>query len=345
MSTNKNAQLRYRILDTCFKNRHRQYTIGDLVEEVNRQLEDIYGIRVSLRQIREDIKFMRDSVGYDAPIEAYPYDGKKCYYSYSDPEFSIFTSELSEEEVSKLRSTIKFLERFRGLPSYAWVEEVISNLEYRFGGVSNKENVISFDQNTRLAGLEHLPVLIEAAVDHRTLDILYRSFKGNEYVARVHPYHLKQYNGRWFLLALEEYDTGRKLSTLALDRMVKISPSDRTFIPNTEYDFTHWFDDIVGVTKTVPDGAQKEKVVLRFSPSRFPYVVTKPLHSSQQVLSEEGCTVQLEVYPNPELRSLIFSFIPDVEVLAPEWLREEFRQKIEENLKKYLSVKNGCTEG
>ena len=35
MPTNKNAQLRYQILDRCFSNRHRRYTIDDLVEAVN----------------------------------------------------------------------------------------------------------------------------------------------------------------------------------------------------------------------------------------------------------------------------------------------------------------------
>ena len=69
MATNKNAQLRYQILDRYFSNFGRQYTIDDLVEEVNNRLLDINGTEVSLRQIREDIKFMRDSVGYNAPIE------------------------------------------------------------------------------------------------------------------------------------------------------------------------------------------------------------------------------------------------------------------------------------
>jgi len=134
MSVNKNAQLRYRILDTCFRNYRRQFTIDDLVDEVNVKLNDIYGICVSLRQIREDIKFMRDSVGYDAPIEAYPFDGRRCYYRYSNPDFSIFTSELSSEEVKKLGEAVGILSRFRGMPSFEWVEEVVSDLEYRFGG-------------------------------------------------------------------------------------------------------------------------------------------------------------------------------------------------------------------
>ena len=50
------------------------------MEEVNEKLYDLSGTEVSLRQIREDIKFMRDSSGYNVPIEAYPLEGRKCYY-------------------------------------------------------------------------------------------------------------------------------------------------------------------------------------------------------------------------------------------------------------------------
>ena len=55
MSANKNAQLRYQIVDRCFSNFKKKYTIDDLIEEVNEKLYDMNGIEVSLRQIREDI--------------------------------------------------------------------------------------------------------------------------------------------------------------------------------------------------------------------------------------------------------------------------------------------------
>lgn len=156
MSTNKNAQLRYQILDRCFSNFRQRYTIDDLVEEVNEKLYDLNGTEVSLRQIREDIKFMRDSVGYNAPVEAYPLEGGKCYYRYVDQNFTIFNNELSVEEVKSLSQTVNIQQRFRGIPSFNWIEEVVSNLEYRFGGKTVQENVISFDQNERLRGLEYL---------------------------------------------------------------------------------------------------------------------------------------------------------------------------------------------
>ena len=92
MPTNKNAQLRYQILDRCFSDFHHQYSIDDLLQKVNESLYELYGSGVSLRQVRDDIKYMRDRMSYDAPIKAYPLEGRKCYYRYEDPGFTIFSN-------------------------------------------------------------------------------------------------------------------------------------------------------------------------------------------------------------------------------------------------------------
>ena len=343
MPTNKNALLRYQILDRCFSDFTRKYEIDDLVDKVNDALYDLYGTEVSIRQIRDDIKYMRDRVTYDAPIKAYQYDGKECYYRYEDRDFSIFNNALSVEEVSKLRSTIEMLARFRDGSKNAWLEEVISNLEYRFGVKGSGENVVSFEQNEQLRGLEFLGELIDSAIHHQPLRILYRSYYGIEHNTIVHPYHIKQFNNRWFLLGLEETDNGNRLTNKALDRIVKFSRVNVSFIPNTEVDFREYFKDIVGVT--VPkEHPVAEKVVLKFDAARFPYIVSKPIHPSQEVISEEDCTLQISVRPNKELESRIFSYGPQVEVLEPEWLRQQIEGKIEETLKKYSSGKNDCTD-
>lgn len=90
MPVNKNAQLRYRILDRCFSDRHHYYDIEELVDKVNEAFIDMYGKTVSLRQIRADISYMKDRVSYDAPIEAIPYYGKKCYYQQIEKFASIY---------------------------------------------------------------------------------------------------------------------------------------------------------------------------------------------------------------------------------------------------------------
>ncbi|WP_254795145.1 hypothetical protein [Xylanibacter ruminicola] len=72
MPTNKNAQLRYQVLDRCFSDFTHKYSIDDLIDKVNDVLYDLNGTEVSIRQIRDDIKYMRDRVTYNAPIKAYP---------------------------------------------------------------------------------------------------------------------------------------------------------------------------------------------------------------------------------------------------------------------------------
>ena len=70
MPINKNALARYKVLDSCFRDTHRYYTIDDLVDEVNAALGGISGTKVSLRQIRQDIRTLRERDTYHAPIVA-----------------------------------------------------------------------------------------------------------------------------------------------------------------------------------------------------------------------------------------------------------------------------------
>lgn len=343
MATNKNAQLRYQILDRCFSNFQKRYEIHDLLDEVNEKLSDIFGSesKIGIRQIRDDIKYMRDRMSYNAPIIAYPYDGKKCYYRYSDRTYSINNNGLSVEDISNLKSTINILSRFRGTATNIWLEEVISNLEYRFGLKSNVEQLVSFEQNEQLKGVEHLANIIDATVNHQPLEITYLTFKGKEIQMIIHPYFVKQYNSRWFMYGLNE--ELNRISNLALDRIRYYYNSEKPYKKNTKYDFSTYFDDVIGAS--IPnDNVKKERIGLRFSANRFPYVVSKPIHKSQEVIDEDKGVVEIQVRPTRELDQQLFSYIPDVEVLYPEWYRQQISKKIEENFKKYLSVQNGCTD-
>jgi len=341
MPVNKNAQFRYQILDRCFSDFSHKYDFDTLLEKVNDYLEDVQGgdSMIGVRQLRGDINAIRKMLPHGIYLDAKPYYDKKCYYRYSERDFSIFQNELSADEVQELRSTIDMLSRYRGVPNNAWLEEVISNLEYRFGIKSNSDNVVAFEQNEQLIGLEYLSEVIDATVNHTPLIIYYKTYKGKELTSTLHPYHIKQYNNRWFMFGYEE-ESG-KIANKALDRIQRISLANVPFTPNTSIDFGHFFDDIVGVS--IPyDDVKKETVILRFTQARFPYVTSKPIHKSQVVIDEEDCTVSLKVKPTRELEQQILSFGPDVEVLSPDAFRAQIIGKIEEIYKKYLPMQNDC---
>lgn len=342
MPTNKHAQLRYQVLDRCFSDFHRMYFIEDLLQEVNDALNEMYGTTIELRQLRDDIRYMRDISSFDAPIVAYPYAGKKSYYRYSDSGYSIFKNELTVEEVDSLSRVIQLFNRFRGLPDHAWLEETLSKLEYRFGVKPQGNQVVSFEQNNQLKGSEHLGALIDAAIQRQPLTITYSTFDGRTSTTIIHPYHLKQYNMRWFLIGLQQLDETRRITVLALDRISQFSRSTVPFIPNTEIDFETYFKDIVGVT--LPhDHLEPETIVLRFDAGRFPYVTTKPMHLSQRVVSETAHTIALTVRPNNELVAQILSYGDQVEVLEPQWFRATIAEKVKKNFEKYFIVQNACT--
>ena len=344
MPKNKNTEYRFLVLDRCFSDFRHKYTIEDLLEKVNDKLYDVNGSKSMImeRQLRSDISSIRKMLPDGVYLDAIPSEGKKCYYRYSEADFSIYKNELSVSEVENLRSTIKMLSKFRGLPSNGWLEEVISNLEIRFGVKGNAENLVSFGQNEQLKGLEFLSDLIDATINRQQLEVEYISINENYHKHILHPYYIKQYNGRWYIFGLDEKE-GR-IKNLALDRIQSIINSDHIFVKNQSIDFNSYFDNVVGVTVPDKSDAQLIEIELKFTAMRFKYVISKPIHKSQRIVSENEHIISLTLYHTLELEQQIFSFGPDVEVLSPIWFREEFGKKIVSCMKKYFSMHNLCTE-
>ena len=343
MPTNKNASIRYQALDKCFRDTRHRYYLEDLIRCVEEALYYYNGVGGgSRRQVFEDIKFMESEAGWSIPLERIK-DGKKVYYRY-EYNFSINQQPLTDEEAQQLRTVIITLSRFRGLPSNEWVEEVISNLEWRFNLKGKSENVIGFEQNTSLKGLHWLSTIIDATSNRQALKVVYRNYKNKDIERNVivHPWYVKQYNNRWFLFASDGYHP--TISNFALDRIVELDVIDNVpFIPNNGIDFEHYFDDVIGVTIPV-ESVKKEHIVLQFSKHQFPYIASKPLHLSQEILDAENCILSIDVRPNYELTQLILSFGPDVKVLSPDNFRDEIKRKIINNLKNYDAVQIGCTD-
>ena len=106
-------------------------------------------------------------------------------------------------------------------------------------------------------------------------------------------------------------------------------------------DFDAYFRDIIGVS--IEKGKAVEHVRLKFSPERLPYVLSKPIHHSQEVENEAEGIISLDVIPDKELISELIWFRDDVEVLSPDSLREEIKEKIAKMYQNYFGVKNDCT--
>ena len=331
MSINKKALTRYLAYDRCLRNTGAKYTWLRLKDEANKALmeEGLEGIGKT--QFYADMQYMEFSE-WKAPIEKYK-DGRTVYFKYSDPSYSINNQPLNETEAKQLKSALQVLSRFKGIPQFEFVNEIIPAIESKLGLVILEKEVMSFENNLDYEGSKFITPLFNAIVNKRALTIEYQDFKSPlPYTISFHPYYMKQYNNRWFVFGYNEF-TKTEYWNMALDRIKTIEEAKTKYI-ETVIDWEAYFYDIIGVTKKLEDDLQVIK--LWFSPSQAPYIITKPIHPSQKCKNtEDGLEVTISVIPNYELEKLILSFGETVKVISPKSFQEIILGRINESLKKY----------
>jgi predicted DNA-binding transcriptional regulator YafY len=94
MPTNKEALIRYRVINRCLKDF--KYATR---EKMIQACEDVLSIRpISSRTIYQDIRDMKEDerLGYFAPIKL---DRTRMSYYYDDPDYSIDNIPLNEEDL------------------------------------------------------------------------------------------------------------------------------------------------------------------------------------------------------------------------------------------------------
>ncbi len=329
LAKNKHALIRYRALDACFRNHKVRYSFKELMAAVNKALEDYDPATkgISRSMLYEDIAFMESSDGWRCEIDRRR-EGKYTYLRYADPDFSIGNGPLNAVEVAQLQEALKVLSQFKGLPQFEWMEAVIAKLNQDMQS-EQEEPIISFDGNQYLKGIEWLGAIYNAVRYQKVLCVSYQHFGATEpYEVVFHPYHLKQYNNRWFAFG-HSPASPHPLQTIALDRIKTVAEREAVYIPNENTDFSTYFEDIIGVTQ--PTGGVLQSIVLHFALTRSGYVQTKPLHGSQRakVLEDGALEVQLSLILNREFLQLLLSFGADVEVVSPAELREEMEAEVE----------------
>ncbi len=334
MAINKNAFIRYQALDKCFSNPGRKYYWEDLLSACNKALLDFDGNSAGIqrRQLFDDLTFMQSDQGWSIPLEKHK-DGKRIYYRYFKKDFSINNQPLNETETNQIKSALLILSKFKGMPQFDWVSEITAKITSGLDLEDGQSDIISFDTNPYLKGLDFLAELFNSIHYKKVLKIKYETFKGDHFEYELHPYYLKQFNNRWFLFAYNK--NVDKLSNLAIDRIVELKEIKKKFITNKTIDFSEYFEDIIGVTK--PDNVKPLKIELLFSMEEGPYVITKPIHGSQKKIKQDknGLLISIEVIPNYELEKLILSFGEKVKVLSPEILRLQIGKRLKKSSNLY----------
>lgn len=335
MPVNRNALIRYKTIDQCLRNYYRKWTLDDLIEKVSEALYEYEGIDkgISRRSVQADIQMMRsDKLGYNAPIVV----KERKYYAYEDKNYSIMNIPLSEQDIVKMNEAVELLKQFKGFSHFSELTSVVQKLEAQvYEHTSGNIPVIDFEKNEGLKGLELLDDVYRAIVQKHAVVIKYQSFKARTADTFVfHAWWLKEFKNRWFIVGVR--NDKLQVLTLALDRIITLKTEEKVaYQPNPGIVPANYYKDVIGVT--VSDRIKPIEVRLWASPQHAPYILTKPLHPSQELVSKSnaGVIVRLRVQHNFELERELLGFGPGIKVLAPRNLQRRISFLIQKALTIY----------
>ena len=335
MALNKNALIRYKTIDKCLQNHYRNWTLEDLIEAVSDALYEYEGKKnpVSKRTIQADLQMMRsEKLGYNAPIVVYD----KKYYRYEEEDFSITDIPLTETDMNVLTETVSMLKQFKDFSLFNDVSDILQRLEDKiYAEKSQSQPVIHLDKNEKLKGLQFLEEIYQAIIKKTVLVITYKSFKSLEETKfNFHPFILKEFNNRWFLIGRRKQN--QPIVNLALDRIISIDYDFNLPYLDENFNADAYYKNVVGVT--VNTGLQPRRIELWIDSYNAPYVTTKPLHNSQRLIKENedgSIIIHLFIIHNYEMERILLGFGDSLEVLRPQYLRERMKSILQKGLSRY----------
>jgi predicted DNA-binding transcriptional regulator YafY len=334
MPVNKEAFLRYRIIDRMLKNKVRPFPS---MEELTDELEEKLGKSFSTSTIQKDIKSMKEDelLAYKAPIKFHrAHNG----YYYTDPNFSITEVPLGEEDLDAIEFAAMVLQQFKDVKLFA---EFGSAVDKIFNAVNvssildegEVEQMIHFEKVPYYKGSEWIAPILEYIKQHKTMVLDYQRFEVNESKAHVlHPILLKEYRNRWYLIAMLEKNN--HIVIYALDRVVAIASSELKLRYHPHFSAKKYFEHAYGITTFEEDPS---KIIFECNPIQANYIKTQALHQTQKILKETKDFVQfsIEVGVTTELIMDLLSYGDGVKVLQPKSLKEEMKRRLERALEHY----------
>ena len=185
------------------------------------------------------------------------------------------------------------------------------------------------------SGRNFLEDIIKAMRDNHAIVISYYSYNTEKYYEfEIHPYFVKAFKKRWYVVA---YSPGTDdIRCYALDRMENVIISDKVFKMPKDLEPAGYFKDCFGIINN--EDSEVQKVVLKVDAFQSNYIRNLPLHESQKEMkrTDEYSIFEYHLKPEFDFEQEIFSNMDTMEVLEPQWLREEVKERIKILASKYL---------
>lgn len=335
MSQIKNAQIRYRIIDRCLRNKYKpnpsKRDLRDACEEA--LYGSVHGSNICDSTIEKDLFAMR--MEHDAPIR---YSKITKGYFYEDENFSIENIPLTNEDLNAIQFAAKTLMQFRDIEMFKQfgnaIDKIVDRVTISANPLDEKiKDYVQFEKGIKTTGNQYLSLFLEAIQNGKMVNFEYTSYVSkNPKLRLVSPLLLKEYRNRWYLICHDEEK--RDIMTYALERMNDVVITKHSVTHVKDFSPKDMFEHTIGITSY---DTEPEKVLFKANNLAAKYIESQPFHHSQ-VLEKEGknkATFSLNVIVTEELIREIMSYGGEIEVVSPISLRDKISDRVVDMIQNY----------
>lgn len=281
---------------------------------------------VSVRTAYRDLDFLRDEWG--AHVE---YDHHKGTYALTEPMATLPMVTISQGELIAVYFADKIVRQYRGTPfesdlasAFAKIQRLLPD-EVKVAPES-LDAYLSLDLGPLNApDLTVFRDLLLALRQRRRALVRYQSLSsGRTANRRIHPYHVFNVRGQWYVAA---WDENRKaVRDFAIHRMKRITVTTDAYEIPRGFDFKKYTAESFGIEK----GTRVAEVVIRFGARQAPWIRERKWHRSARIQEEigGGLVLRLRVAETSELRRWVLQFGSEAEVLVPATLRRAVADEV-----------------
>ena len=242
---------------------------------------------------------------------------------------------IENENNGQYRYYIENADELRNGSMRSWLFNTLTVSNLMMDSVSIKDKVLF---EVIPDGEQYLPDILEALKKNLVLGMTYQSYTRDEAKTfEVEPYCLKAFKQRWYLVARSPYYD--KVMIYALDRVHWLEVKDKSFKYPKNFIPEKFFDDSFGII--ADQRIDVETVKIKVSASQANYLRSLTLHQTQKEIerTDEYSIFTVRLRPTFDFRQEILSQGCDIEVLEPQWFRDEMAEIAKNMWNKYRDKK------
>lgn len=282
----------------------------------------------STRTMQRDIDYLKYEL--DAPIE---YDAIKHGFYYADPTWFLPSVMLSEGDLMALLIGQQAMHMYRGTPVADELQRIYSKLAdllpetIAIGPEFIQARFSFLNPPSRPIKPDIWKVLLRSLLHQKVLEMTYRSPGMGKLVPhRIHPYHVVNLEGDWYVLAGDE--RWGDVAQYAISRFARAKLTDQSFTVPGSFDANAFLKNRFG--RNLHTGRSKTTLVrLLIDPKLANYVTEKIWHPRQKLIKKSDGVIELQipVLSTRDIEPWILSLAENVKVLEPLELRKNVQSR------------------